>query len=63
MIDVGKVCKDFMIENNIISSEIYQKVMWRYKETNILNIEREVYDKIMFRSIAIPSDLKHANPF
>jgi hypothetical protein len=63
MIDLGKVCKDFMIENNIISSEIYKKVMWRYKETNILNIEREIYNKIMDQSTVIPNDLKHANPF
>jgi hypothetical protein len=63
LIDVGKVCKDFMIENNKISSEIYQKVMWRYKETNIANLEREVYNKIMVKPISIPSDLKNANPF
>jgi hypothetical protein len=63
MIDVGKACKDFMIQNNIVSSEIYLKVMWRYKETNVMNIEREIYNKIIDKSITVPSDLKHANPF
>jgi hypothetical protein len=37
--------------------------MWRYKETNIANLEREVYNKIMIKPTSIPSDLKHANPF
>lgn len=63
LIDVGKICKDFMIENNRISSEIYQKVMWRYKETNKVHIDREVYDKIEMKASSIPENIKQANPF
>jgi hypothetical protein len=63
LVDVGKACKDFMIENNKISSKIYKKVMWRYKETNKIHIDREVYGKIMMQASSIPDILKNANPF
>jgi hypothetical protein len=63
LVDIGKACKDFMIENNKLSSEIYQKVMWRYKETNKTNIDREVYNKILMKASAIPKNIQQANPF
>jgi hypothetical protein len=63
LIDMGKVCKQFMIINNEISSKLYKKVMWRYKETNLSNIEREVYNKISIKTDAIPNEIKKANPF
>ena len=30
LIDIGKMCKDHMLENNEISKKIYQSVFWRY---------------------------------
>ena len=63
LVDIGKVCKDFMIENNKLSSNIYKKVIWRYKETNKINIDREVYNKISMKASAIPKNIQQANPF
>ena len=63
LIDVGKVCKDFMIENNKISSEIYHKVMWRYKETDKARIDREFYGKVAMYTYPIYENIKIANPF
>jgi hypothetical protein len=37
--------------------------MWRYKETNKTNIDREVYNKILMKASAIPGNIKQANPF
>lgn len=63
LIDVGKVCKDFMIENNKKSSEIYDKVMWRYKETDKARIDREFYGKVAMYPHPIYESIKTANPF
>jgi hypothetical protein len=37
--------------------------MWRYKETNKTNIDREVYNKISMKASAIPKNIQQANPF
>ena len=63
LIDIGKVCREFMIENNKISAEIYNRVMWRYKETNKDHIEREIYKKIMLNACPIIESVKNSKAF
>lgn len=63
LVDIGKVCKDFMIENNNASARIYNRVVSRYKENNKQKIELEVYNKIMMDATHIPTSLKNSNMF
>ena len=63
LIDIGKVCKEFMIENNKKSAEIYNRVIWRYKVTNEHHIEREVYGKIMLTACPIIESIKNSKAF
>jgi hypothetical protein len=42
LIDIGKLCKDFMLKNNEESRKIYQRIFWRYS-TDKKNIIDSVF--------------------
>lgn len=63
LIDLGRVCVDFAIENNIKSKNIYHKVLWRYAEMKKQLIEQEFFNPVRHDLKEIPTHIKSSNLF
>lgn len=62
LIDVGKMCKDFMLENNIETTEIYKNVMWRYS-TKKKESFSQVFNEHRGAMIKLPNIIKQHSLF
>lgn len=62
LIDIGKMCKDFMLKNNEESRKIYKTLMWRYS-TN----DKKMFDKVFSEHTnpieKLPEVIKNSNLF
>lgn len=59
LVDVGKCCKNIMIENNIETSAIYNKVFWRYSTQQMMDFEK-VFSEHKGNLIKLPSIIKES---
>ncbi len=62
LVDVGKMCKDFMLENNAESRNIYNKVFWRYS-TDKKDIFNQVFAEHKGSLEKLPSIIKEHSLF
>ncbi len=63
LIDIGKICKNLIIQNNEINKQMYKQVNWRYSTNNIDKILGE-WDGLLGPGFApIPQELKDLCPF
>ena len=63
LIDIGKICKNLIVQNNEINKRMYQEIYWRYAESNINKILGE-WDGLLGPGFApIPQELKDSCPF
>lgn len=63
LFDLGRVCKDMVLENNQKSVKIYNRVTSRYKELTIDRIEKDMFAPMLSRLDPIKEDLRNKNPF
>lgn len=62
LIDIGKVCKKLMLENNIKTTAIYKRIMERYRISSQESMEIE-YQKHLNKIQLIPQEVKIAQIF
>jgi hypothetical protein len=62
LVDVGKMCKDFMLKNNEVSKKIYQNLFWRYS-TNDKQKLSSVFNEHTGKLNFLPSVIKESNLF
>lgn len=62
LVDVGKMCKDFMLENNIETKDIYKNVMWRYS-TNKKEMFSQVFNEHKGSLVKLPFVIKEHSLF
>lgn len=62
LIDIGKMCKDFMLQNNEESKRIYKEVFWRYS-TNDKKIFSSVFNEHLGPLVLLPSIIKESLAF
>lgn len=62
LVDIGKMCREFMLKNNDQSRNIYDKLMWRYSENN-KDILSKVFQEHPGQFIKIPEAIKNSMLF
>lgn len=63
LVDLGRVCVDLAIENNIKNKEIYKNVTSRYSEKNKKLIENKLFNPVRSDLKEIPEYIKSLNLF
>jgi hypothetical protein len=62
LIDIGKMCKDFMLENNEQSRTIYPRLFWRYMEDD-KNKFKKIFEEHRGSMIKLPEVIKNSMLF
>lgn len=62
LVDIGKMCKDFMLKNNEESKKIYEKIFWRYS-TDKKETFRQVFNEHKGPLVPLPSVIKECMLF
>lgn len=62
LVDIGKVCKKIMLENNAETTRIYSTVMERYRINNLNQLDKE-YQSYLKDIVEIPAILKENKLF
>lgn len=57
LIDIGKMCKDFMLKNNEESKKIYKKLFWRYS-TDKKDVFKNVFNEHKGNLEPLPKSIK-----
>lgn len=62
LVDIGKMCKDFMLKNNEESKRIYRNVFWRYS-THDKEVFKQVFSEHKGHLTDLPKIIKESNLF
>lgn len=62
LVDIGKMCKDFMLKNNETSKKIYNNLFWRYSTDDKKELSN-VFNEHKGELTLLPSIIKESNLF
>jgi hypothetical protein len=63
LIDIGRICKKLMYENNIVSTKLYQKLLPKYTIKILEQIEKAYAPTYKSGVVEIPERIKKSNLF